>query len=150
MRQFERLEAAITKELEALAYELVDCRFTTEHGRYTLLIMIDRPEGIRVSDCERVSKELSFLLEEQDWGLSNYQLEVSSPGVERPLKKESDFKRFKGRKVFIRTREPIAGRRNFQGLLNGFADEHILIECEGQAIQIPLSELRKAYLIYET
>lgn len=107
------MQALVERTVEAMGYEVVDVEF----GQNGLLrIFIDSPAGIRVEDCERVSHQLShvLLVEEVDY----QRLEISSPGLDRPLKKAADFVRFAGFEVSVRLRRPFEGRRNFEGLLS--------------------------------
>lgn len=105
-------QAIIERTLAAMGYELVD----VERGQQGVLrVFLDAPTGITLDDCEKVSRQLSYVLEVED--VDYARLEVSSPGLDRPLKKAADFDRFAGSEVSIRLREPLEGRRNFDGLL---------------------------------
>ncbi|MCD6679580.1 MAG: ribosome maturation factor RimP [Burkholderiaceae bacterium] len=105
-------QAIIERTLAAMDYEVVD----VERGQQGVLrVFIDAPSGITLDDCEKVSRQLSYVLEVE--GIDYARLEVSSPGLDRPLKKPADFERFAGAEVAIRLREPLEGRRNFDGLL---------------------------------
>lgn len=125
-----------------LGYELVD---SERAGRGLLRVFIDRPEGITLDDCERVSNQLTrlFLVEHIDYD----RLEVSSPGLDRPLKKEADFARFAGRKAQIKLRVPMAGRKNFTGALGAVKDGVVQLDVEGDVVEIELSNLDKARLV---
>ncbi len=106
------MQAIIERTLAAMGYELVD----VERGQQGVLrVFIDAPTGITLDDCEKVSRQLSYVLEVEN--IDYARLEVSSPGLDRPLKKPADFDRFAGSEVSIRLREPLQGRRNFDGLL---------------------------------
>jgi ribosome maturation factor RimP len=106
----------------------------------TLRLYIDHPEGVDLGLCERVTAELRDLLE-------SYALEVSSPGIDRPLTKPEHFRRFLGREVKVRTAEAIAGRRNFTGTLTDADDEGVSLEADGADIRIPLARIRRSNLI---
>jgi ribosome maturation factor RimP len=106
----------------------------------TLRLYIDHPGGVDLALCERVTGELRDLLEA-------YSLEVSSPGIDRPLTKPDHFRRFLGRKVKVRTEEAIAGRRNFTGTLTGADDEGVLLDADGADVRIPLADIRRSNLI---
>lgn len=103
---------AIRRTVSGMGYELVDCEFAAGG---LLRVFIDSPEGIRIEDCERVSHQLSHLLMVED--VDYERLEVSSPGLDRPLRNEADFHRFAGCEAMVRLRRPFEGRRNFEGVL---------------------------------
>lgn len=105
-------QAIIERTLAAMGYEVVD----VERGQQGVLrVFIDSPSGITLDDCEKVSRQLSYVLEVE--AVEYSRLEVSSPGLDRPLRKPADFERFAGSEVALRLREPLEGRRNFDGLL---------------------------------
>lgn len=125
-----------------LGYELVDVE---RSGGGLLRILIDKPEGIFVEDCQTVSNQLTrlFLVENVDYD----RLEVSSPGLDRPLKKEADFERFVGQKAKIKLHMPLEGRRNFVGVISGTCDGILQLEVDGSPVEIELSNLDKARLV---
>ncbi len=106
----------------------------------TLRLYIDRPGGVDLALCEAVTGELRDLLE-------RYSLEVSSPGVDRPLTKPEHFRRFLGRRVRVRTEEPIEGRSNFTGTLAEADDDAVTVAAEGAPVRIPLKRMRRANLV---
>jgi ribosome maturation factor RimP len=108
----------------------------------TLRLYIDHPDGVDLALCERVTAQLRDLLE-------SYSLEVSSPGIDRPLTKPEHYRRFLGRRVKVRTNEPIAGRKNFTGTLTDAGDESVSIDADGAAVEIPLAEVRRSNLVAE-
>jgi ribosome maturation factor RimP len=120
-------------------------------GSHTIVrVYIDQPGGVTLDDCERFSKRLSVSLDVEDWIPSHYTLEVSSPGVNRPLVKESDFKRFTGQNAKVRTRLPVEGQRNFKGKITGVAQGRLELEvAPGKQIGIALADIEKANLIAE-
>ncbi|HHT71025.1 MAG TPA: ribosome maturation factor RimP [Firmicutes bacterium] len=130
--------------------ELVDVTFTKEAGRFFLRVFIDKPGGVSTDDCERLSTRLSMLLDEHDPISQSYFLEVSSPGIDRPLKHDADFERFKGQRVRINTFAPIEGRRRLTGILLGLRDEQIQLDLgkEG-SISIPRKDIAQARLAAE-
>jgi ribosome maturation factor RimP len=107
-----------------------------------LRVTIDRPGGVDIDLCERVSKELSPLRE-------RYALEVSSPGIERPLVKPEHYRRVIGNAVSVRTHEPVEGRRSFQGTLTDVTDEMIELDQDGSPVRIPLQSVRRSHLVVE-
>ncbi len=125
-----------------LGYELVDME---RSGRGLLRVFIDKPEGISVDDCQVVSNQLTrlFMVENVDYE----RLEVSSPGLDRPLKKEADFVRFAGEKVQIRLRMPLAGRKHFAGVIGAVNDGIVQLDVDGNLVAIELSNLDKARLV---
>jgi ribosome maturation factor RimP len=109
---------------------------------------IDQPGGISLDDCERFSRRLSVSLDVEDWIPFSYTLEVSSPGINRPLVKESDFKRFCGKDATVRTRTPIDGRKNFKGRIADVAVGRLELEISpGDTVKIALMDIEKANLI---
>lgn len=134
--------------LSEFGIELVEMRFITEQGQPTLRILIDREGGVTVGDCERVSREIETLLQVEEAVPSSYNLEVSSPGLERPLVKEEDFARFAGKTAAVKTSEPIEGRRNYKGLLQGVEAGEILMLIDGKGYRIPLGLVERAHLVF--
>jgi ribosome maturation factor RimP len=106
----------------------------------TLRLYIDRPGGVDLALCERVTGHLRDLLE-------SWSLEVSSPGADRPLTKPSHYRRFLGRKVRVRTRETIAGQRNFTGTLTAADDDSVSVDSDGATVTIPLADVRRSNLV---
>lgn len=129
--------------------EVVDVEYVKERGEYYLRIFIDKPEGVGLDDCQAFSEEIGDLLDDVDPIPGSYSLEISSPGVERPLKKERDFERFAGRLAAIRTYAPQDGRRNWKGVLQGLQDGCVVIEVEGRQVAIPVEAIAKAHLVME-
>jgi ribosome maturation factor RimP len=128
--------------VNGLGYELVDCE---RSGHGLLRVFIDKPGGISVDDCQVVSNQLTrlFLVENVDYN----RLEVSSPGLDRPLKKAADFVRFSGEKVQIKLRMPLAGRKNFAGVIGRVSDGILQLDVDGSQVAIELSNLDKARLV---
>ena len=127
--------------LEGLGYELVD----VESSRSGLLrVFIDSPAGITVEDCARVSNHLSRTLAVE--GIDYERLEVSSPGLDRPLKRIEDYRRFAGRDASIRLKLPIDGRRRFDGRLVGVEDDVVVLEVDGQRQRLAFADIDRARL----
>lgn len=141
--------------LESLGIELVDIEFGKVGRDAVLRLFIDKEGGIMLDDCANVSRELSMILDVEDAISCNYTLEVSSPGLDRPLKKPSDFERFTGRLIKVRTYEPLQDdkgnkRKTFLGKLEGLFDGVIRMTLtEGQSASIPLERVAKANLEFE-
>lgn len=125
----EELVEPITKEN---GFELVDVEYVKEGGTWYLRVYIDKPDGIAVDDCEVVSRRLSDLLDEKDYIDDAYILEVSSPGLGRPLKKEKDFKRSLGEEVEIRTYRAVDKQKEFTGILKEYDKDTVTIEYEDE------------------
>ena len=129
--------------------ELVDVEYVKEQRGWVLRVFLDKPGGITIDDCQAVSLVLDMKLDEEDPIRGSYSLEVSSPGLERPLKKAKDFQRFAGRLAEIRTYSGVYGRKKFKGILQGLRDDQVLLEFEGEVIEIPLDLIAKANLALE-
>jgi ribosome maturation factor RimP len=137
-------EGWLRETLAGLGYELADLE-TSRGG--LLRVFIDSPRGITVEDCARVSNHLTraFAVE----GIDFERLEVSSPGLDRPLKRPEDFLRFAGRKVNVRLRLPRDGRRRFEGVIGAVEGEGVVIEVEGQQLRFAFLEIDRARLVPE-
>lgn len=128
-------------------YELVEVEYTGPSGRPTLRLFLDQPAGgITLDDCAAMSHVLSPVLDAADFIDGNYILEVSSPGVDRPLRKPADFERFVGEEVRLTTHAPTRGRKKFTGVVKGLRDGMISLECDGAEYEIHLENLKKANL----
>ena len=135
------LQTLIAPTLTGMGYELVALERV---GRGLLRLYIDKPEGINLDDCVKVSNQLTrlFMVENVDYD----RLEVSSPGLDRPLVKEADFVRFAGERANVRLHAPIEGRKRFTGVLKGLADGVLQLEMDGVTVAIPLAEVDSARL----
>lgn len=135
---------------EELGLELVEIEYVKEGKNWFLRIYIDSDKGIDIEECGLVSERLSEKLDELDPIPHNYYLEVSSPGAERPLKKDKDFEKAIGKNVFIKTYEPIDGEKNFEGTLLEFDGQtlkmEVKIKTRVKAIEIPYEKVAKARL----
>lgn len=143
----DQIEQLIEAPIESLGYEVVGVEYNKNGRDAVLRIYIDSEQGISIEDCERVSHQVSGILDVEEPIASAYSLEVSSPGFDRPLFKARDFERFAGSAAKISMKLPINGRRNFTGSLQGFSDGEILIEVDGEVYALPLTKLAKARLI---
>ncbi len=154
LNQSESLEARITALAEqvavSLGMEIVLAEIKGGGNRSVVRIYIDQPGGISLNDCERFSKRFSVLLDVEDWISFSYVLEVSSPGLDRPLVKEADFLRFCKKNAKIRTRVPFEGQRNFKGKIMGVTEGRLALEVtSGSQIEIALTAIEKASLVLE-
>jgi len=148
------LEARINRLAEqvatAMGVEVVLVEIKGGGMRPVVRAFIDQPGGVTVDDCERFSRRLSVLLDVEDWIQSSYTLEVSSPGLDRPLVKEADFQRFSGRNARVRTHLPIDGQRNFKGKILGVAEGRVGLEiAPDKKLEIALADIEKAKLVIE-
>jgi len=135
--------------LNEMGFELVDVEYLSEHGRWVLRLYIDKTGGITVGDCAKVSRELAGIIDIKDIIDNEYVLEVSSPGLNRPLKKEEDFIRVTGEKIKVRMRNPIDGRKNFSGHLKEYKDKDIYLEVDGELVTLSWLDIERANLVYE-
>ena len=130
-----------------LGYELTDLEVRLSGKSGLLRIFIDRPEGIALDDCEKVSLAVSALLDVEDPVPGHYDLEVSSPGLDRKLTKVAHFQRFTGETVKVSLRFPKDGRRRFRGKLESADDENIVVEVDGELHSLALSMIDSARLV---
>ncbi|MEA3231487.1 MAG: ribosome maturation factor RimP [Thermodesulfobacteriota bacterium] len=123
----------------------VECRF--ESRGQVLRLYIDKPGGVRLDDCMNISRQIGDLIDVHADNETDYLLEVSSPGPDRPLGKPGDFNRFIGHQTQIRTTAPINGQHNLTGILTGMEDEIVTLRMENTSITIPFSQIKHARLI---
>ena len=133
--------------IERLGYELIDLEANLGGKGGLVRLYIDKPEGIDLDDCEKVSLAVSALLDVEDPIPGNYNLEVSSPGLDRKLTKVEHFQRFAGETVKVQMRFPIEGRRRFRGTLVSSNDENIVVEVDGESHSLPLKTIDTARLV---
>ncbi|MDR7236287.1 MULTISPECIES: ribosome maturation factor RimP [Neobacillus] len=146
----EVVEEIATPIFQELGLELVEIEYLKEGKSWFLRVYIDKDNGVDIEDCGLVSEKLSEKLDELDPIPHNYFLEVSSPGAERPLKKDKDFQKAIGKNVFIKTYEPIDGEKSFEGELLEFNGQHLKIEMKiktrKKTIEIPYEKVANARL----
>ncbi|MFZ5571944.1 MAG: ribosome maturation factor RimP [Thermodesulfobacteriota bacterium] len=127
--------------------ELVHVEYRHESQGQMLRVYIDKPGGVKLDDCVRVSRELGDSLDVHlETGIP-YHLEVSSPGTDRPLVKESDYERFKGEVAMIRTTKPLEGRKNFKGVLLGITEGEVQVDLGNQIVSIPHRDITRGRLV---
>ncbi len=143
----DELRNMLEPTVQRLGYELADLEVRLSGKGGLVRITIDKPEGINLDDCEKVSHAVSALLDVEDPMTGEYNLEVSSPGLDRKLTKVEHFQRFEGEIVKITMRFPIAGRRRFRGKLLSSNDESIVVEVDGESHSLPLARLDTARLV---
>ncbi|HJL20382.1 MAG TPA: ribosome maturation factor RimP [Sandaracinaceae bacterium LLY-WYZ-13_1] len=159
-RKESEIETIVEPVCRAHGVELVQVVKASERGGAVLRVVIDRPgnlgepgQGVTLADCQSVSRDLGPALEVHDAIGGSYRLEVSSPGVERPLVKLRDFERFAGKEIKVKMFAPQPDekggkRRKFQGTLLGVDDESVRLEVEGSELQLPHSGIAKAHVVY--
>ncbi len=135
--------------LDEIGFELVDLEYLSERGRWVLRLYADKEGGITLDDCAHVSRQIGDLIDVKDIIQHEYVLEVSSPGLNRPLKKEKDFLRAVGKKVKIKMIVPVKGCRRFTGYLRKFQEGTLYLEVDNKLIALPRQEVEKANSVYE-
>ncbi|HUS31221.1 MAG TPA: ribosome maturation factor RimP [Kofleriaceae bacterium] len=159
----QKLISIIEPVLEAAGFELVDLRFLLEQGGWVLRVQVDTPladvtditqvpsDRVDLSDCENISRELSAVLDVDDPIPQAYHLEVSSPGIDRPLRTAAHFAHFAGSEAKIQLGVPLqlegGERKNFKGVLKGVADNKVSIDCDGTVFQLPIDDIDHAKLV---
>jgi len=130
------LEQCVTETVNQLLaggeIELIDVEYVKEGQDYYLRVFLDKPGGVTISDCETVSRKLDVKLDENDWIQEHYYLEVSSPGLDRPLKKPADFERNKGKRVEVKLYQLLNNEKQFEGILIDKKNNEIIIETDDQ------------------
>lgn len=131
----QKTEEILLPIVEEYGFELVDVEYVKEGGTWYLRTYIDKEGGISIDDCEKVSRRLSDILDEKDYIDDTYIMEVSSPGLGRPLKKEKDFKRSLGKEVDIRTYRMIDKQKEFNGILKDYDKDTVTIELDDETLK---------------
>ena len=142
----ERLIDLIEPLLGRLGYELVELEFSSGRAHAVVRLYIDKAEGVGLEDCERVSREVSALLDVEDPVPIAYTLEVSSPGFDRVLRTQAHFGRFVGSRVFVELKVPREGGRRYTGTLTSVDEAGIAVEVDGQRVEVPFIDIGKARL----
>lgn len=159
----QRLISIVEPVCQAAGYELVELRFVLEQGGWTLRVAIDRPldehvdpgevpaDRVDLIDCENLSRELSAVLDVEDPIPQAFHLEISSPGIDRPLRTAAHFLHFAGSEAKIQLAAalhlPAGERRNFKGILQGVEDGQVLIDCDGTAFRLPIDDIDHTRLV---
>ncbi len=143
------LEPIVTRE----GFELVEVEWGREGPAWVLRLYVDRPGGVTIDHCQELSRVVEPVLDVEDLVEPSYNLEVSSPGLERPLRKPSDFERFAGRRAHLKAFGPVetvsGPRKNWTGILVGFKDGAVEIDVEGTVCRVPHEAIAKAHLVYD-
>ena len=143
----DELRALVEPAVERMGYELTDLEARLSGKGGVLRLFIDRENGVGLADCEKVSRAVSALLDVEDPIPGHYDLEVSSPGLDRKLTKPDHFQRFTGETVKVQMRFPIEGRRRFRGRLVAVEDANIVLEVDGAEHSLPLASVDSARLV---
>jgi len=141
------LRDLIEPSVSGLGYDLVAVELTGDGSNTILRVYIDLPGGITIKDCEAVSRQLSAVLDVEDPIRGEYALEVSSPGLDRPLVRREDFEQYVGEDVKIRMAEQVLGRRNFTGRLQGVEGNLVLVEVDNEIYELDLEHMERARLV---
>lgn len=137
----------LTPVVESFGCELWGLEYFSQGRESTVRLYIDHPEGVGLTHCEQVSRQASSVLDVEDPIAGEYTLEVSSPGVDRPLYKLEQFARYKGERVAIRLRSAFDGRRKFNGILNGVEDEDVVVVVDDSEYLLPIDLIEKANIV---
>lgn len=145
----DKVQRPIAAAVRGLGYELVGVEYLPQGRRSLLRVYIDTPAGVTVDDCERVSHQVSGALDVDDPIHGHYVLEVSSPGLDRPLFTAEHFRRFAGKRIRLRVSPPLGGRRNFSGVLRGLRNDAVVLSQDEGEMEIPLRQVEQARLVPE-
>jgi ribosome maturation factor RimP len=145
----DKIEPLVRRGLEAAGVELYHWELGRAGPRTRLVVYIDRPQGVSLADCERASRAIEALLEQEDPLAGPYLLEVSSPGVERRLWQPRHYRQAVGKRVRVVLREPVAGRNVHEGTLTEASEEGITLEVSSGPVFIPFSRINRAQLVYQ-
>jgi ribosome maturation factor RimP len=152
----EQARRALEPVLARDGFELVEVEWLRLAGRWTLRVFIDKPGGVSIDDCQGASRTIEPLLDVEDFIEPAYDLEVSSPGLDRPLRKPQDFDRYAGQRAHVKSFAPVPDtapgqppRKHWTGLLRGFRDGAVELDVDGVLHRIPLDRIAKAHLEYD-
>ena len=145
----DRVFSLIEPMLEDIGFELVEVEYLTMHGRWVLRLYIDKEGGVTIDDCADVSRDLGDIIDVKEIIDHEYVLEVSSPGLNRPLRKERDFIKVIGSRIKLKMTRDLDGQKNFTGKLKDYNNRIIFLETEGKLIELPFDEVEKSNLIYD-
>jgi len=152
-----RVDEQVRRLLEPIVsrdgFELVEVEWVREGPSWVLRLFVDKQGGVTIDDCQALSRTVEPVLDVEDFIEPPYSLEVSSPGLDRPLRKPGDFERFAGQRARIKTFGPVEGpsgpRKSFGGTLRGFQDGAVVIEVDGKLHRVPHEKIAKAHLEYD-
>jgi ribosome maturation factor RimP len=142
----EELEQLLSPIINDMGYELWGCEYLSQGKHSVLRIYIDKEDGIGIEDCQQVSKQVSALLDVEDPIPGNYSLEISSPGIPRPLFKSSQYQIYIGQVIHVKTYKSIQGKRKLEGILISASDSNLVLSINNEYQEILFSNIAKAYL----
>jgi len=145
----EKLQAIVERVVISMGYELVGIEYMQQNSTGLLRIYIDKDQGIVLDDCQAVSHQLSGVLDVEDPIAGNYNLEISSPGLDRPLFKAKDYQRFAGNTVKVKLARAQDGRKNYKGLLQGIENDEVILDMDGHEIRLSLANIEQSRLVPE-
>ena len=146
----EKVENLLNNKIEELGYDLYDVEYAKEGKNYYLRIFIDKPEGIDLTDCEKVNDAINTLLDDANYIKEQYFLEVSSPGIERVLRKDKHLEQNKGKEIRINLfKKDENGNKEYQGILKDFNNAQIIIEIEDEKIEIDRKNISLIKTVYD-
>lgn len=145
----QRLQGLLEPVVAALGYELLGIDFRSRSGSVLVRLYIDRPGGVTIDDCEKVSHQVSGVLDVEDAVPGAYTLEVSSPGMDRPLFSAAQFQRFVGSEVKLKLAVPVNGQRNFRGTIREVRGEDVVINSSGTELSLAMDQIERANLVPE-
>ncbi len=143
----ETLQGLIAPVVESLECEYWGMEYLSQGRHTTLRIFIEREAGVMLEDCEKVSRQISAVLDVEDPISGEYTLEVSSPGVDRPLFTLDHYKRFTGQKAELRLRIPFDGRRKFSGIISGVEADEVILQVDNEEYLFPIDSIEKANIV---
>lgn len=143
MKTVDTVQSALAPAVAALGFEIIDVEFKKEQGNWVLTLYIDSPNGITIDDCETVSKAVDPMLDELDPIEQPYYLSVSSPGLDRPLKKDADYGRSIGKAVDVKLYAPMDGKKELSGVLKSFDADGFIIAADKKGISVEIAIARK-------
>lgn len=142
----EKVENLLKEKIESIGYDLYDVEYAKEGKNNFLRIYIDKPKGIDLKDCEKVNDEISDLLDEANYIKDQYFLEVSSPGIERILRKDKHLEQNKGKEIYVKLfKKDIAGNKEYQGILKDFNEEYIMLENDIEIERKHIAQIKTVY-----
>jgi ribosome maturation factor RimP len=144
-RVFELIEPLLYE----IGYELVEVEFLSSYGRWVLRLYIDKEKGVTIDDCADVSRQLGDIIDIKEIIDHEYVLEVSSPGLNRPLRREKDFIRAIGHKIKLKMKEAVNGQKHFTGVLKNCTDGIVFLESLENIIELPFNDIEKSSIVYD-
>jgi len=149
MEIVDQVRGLIADYLDREGVELIEITYRREQGGMVLRLLVDTPEGITVDECEEINNFVSEVLDKENVISERYTIEVSSPGLDRPIKAARDFERVMGKVLDVTTYEPVDGKRTHEGRLVGMSDDNIVLERNGVSTEIPRDKIARAVLKIE-